>query len=115
MDPLREISFQRESLSGIKFNRYGISARYGGYQALVHKNLTRLAATWFPDLVDSEHIGKLFPDELSAAIRELDFELFRKTRRATIASMVSDHYQQKVADYYDHEACNYEERYWENP
>jgi ubiquinone/menaquinone biosynthesis C-methylase UbiE len=29
--------------------------------------------------------------------------------------MHSTGYYQKVADYYDHDACNYEERYWSNP
>ncbi len=29
--------------------------------------------------------------------------------------MDSSKYYQKVADYYDRDACNYEERYWQNP
>jgi len=33
----------------------------------------------------------------------------------TTASMPSVEYHQKVAAYFDHEACKYEERYWGNP
>ena len=29
--------------------------------------------------------------------------------------MPSAEYHQRIADYFDHEACNYEERYWKNP
>ena len=46
----------------------------GGYQALVQKKFGRLAASWFPELLDAELIDKLFPDQLSAEIRNGDID-----------------------------------------
>ncbi len=40
--------------------------------------------------------------------------MLRASWRSITANMDSNLYYQKVADYYDHEACSYEERYWRN-
>ena len=67
IDPLKKISFKSDARRGVGLNM--LSQPYGGYQALVQKKFSRLAETWFPDLLGAELIEKLFPDELSAEIR----------------------------------------------
>lgn len=67
LDRLSRLSFKADARGGYKFNRH--SARSGGYQALVLTRFTRLATDWFPDLIDAGLIGRLFPDELSVALR----------------------------------------------
>jgi hypothetical protein len=80
LKPLQEISSRQEPMNGINFNR--LSTNYGGYQAMVNKKFTRLAVKWFPDQLDSEHIEKLFPDDLSAGIRKGSIDVFKMNRRA---------------------------------
>jgi hypothetical protein len=65
---LRTISFKTDLHRGFYFNL--LSPPYGGYQAMVCKKFSRLAEAWFPELLNAELIEKLFPDELSAAIRK---------------------------------------------
>lgn len=66
LDPLRKISFKTDPYRGIGF--HVLKPQYGGYQKLVQKKFCRLAENSFPDLVNSELIGKLFPDKLSTEI-----------------------------------------------
>ncbi|HEY4246486.1 MAG TPA: hypothetical protein VGM64_06485 [Lacunisphaera sp.] len=65
---LRNMSFRTDSRRHISVNVLG--PHYGGYQALVQKKFSRLARTWFPELLNTGLIEKLFPDELSAEIRK---------------------------------------------
>jgi hypothetical protein len=44
---------------------------------MVHKKFQDLAAKWFPKLVDSKLIEKLFPDNLSVALRSGEIDVFR--------------------------------------
>ncbi len=45
---------------------------YGGYQASIQRKFSRLAGTWFPELLSATLIDKLYPDELSARIKRGD-------------------------------------------
>lgn len=83
LEPLERLSFTIDSLSGINFNR--LCTHYGGYQGLVHKNFIRLAETWFPDLLDSALIEKLFPDQLSVGIRKGSIDVFKLNAAAGLA------------------------------
>ena len=67
IDSLKKISFRTDSRRGIGFNLF--RPQSGGYQVMVQKKFSRLAETWFPELLPAELIEKLFPDELSAEIR----------------------------------------------
>jgi hypothetical protein len=71
--PLRKLSFKADPRSG----ESPCMARpsYGGYHALVQKKFSRLAALWFPELLDAEMIEKLFPDELSVELRRGDVDV----------------------------------------
>ncbi len=64
---LREISFKTDPTRGGGMN--ATVPAYGGYQAMVQNKFGRLARTWFPELLDSELIDKLFPDQFSMKIR----------------------------------------------
>ena len=66
--PLRYVSFNPSSLSVTNFDRIG--QNHGGYQELVHRKFSRLAAQWFPELLGATLIERLFPDELSAGLRQ---------------------------------------------
>lgn len=66
LDPLRELSFKTGPHLGSGLNLF--RSPYGGYQAMVCKKFSRLAETWFPELLNAELIVKLFPDELSTEI-----------------------------------------------
>lgn len=113
---LLNLSFQSDAKGGTKFDR--LSARYGGYQAMVLTKFSRLAAAWFPDLIDSGLIGRLFPDELSVAVRNGEIDIYKlNAGRGLVCDYKkyeSGRYYQDVADYYDRDACRYEERYWRN-
>jgi hypothetical protein len=83
LEPLKQLSFTIDPLSGINFNR--LCTHYGGYQGLVHRNFTRLAGMWFPDLLDFALIGKLFPDQLSVDIRKGNIDVFKLNAAAGLA------------------------------
>lgn len=116
LERLGKISFKADTRAGTKFNR--LSARYGGYQAMVMTRFKCLASTWFPGLVDDRLIAKLFPDELSVAIRngEIDIDKINAGRGLVCdyKKYDSGKYYQDVADYYDRDARSFEERYWKN-
>ena len=65
--PLGDISFRANGLGAKNFNRVGAS--YGGYQAVVYRSFLGIRDRWFPDLIDDGLVERLFPDDLSAAIR----------------------------------------------
>jgi hypothetical protein len=67
LEPLRRVSFDPAALSVTNFDRIG--QNHGGYQELVHRKFSRLAAQCFPHLVGAAVVEKLFPDELSAGLR----------------------------------------------
>ena len=75
LEPIRKLTLDKNPLRGIKFNR--ISQIYGGYQGLVITKFTRLATTWFPDLLDATLVEKLFPDQFSAGIRKGEIDVFK--------------------------------------
>lgn len=75
LEPLKCFSCNTDPLSSLNHNR--LTQQCGGYQALVQKKFTRLAMTWFRDLVGDKLIDKLFPDELSDVIRKQELEYFR--------------------------------------
>src|SRR2546430_13204736 len=57
---LRKAAFKTDLHHGVGLHLSG--QHYGGYQAMVQKKFSRLAAAWFPDLLDGKLIDKLFPD-----------------------------------------------------
>jgi hypothetical protein len=61
------------SLCGNKFNVQG--PHCGGYQLMVQKKFNRLAGQWFPDLLGTDLIQKLFPDQLSEEVRSGNVDL----------------------------------------
>lgn len=75
LEPVKYFSCNTNPLSSINHNR--LTQQCGGYQPLVQKKFSRLATTWFRDLVDDKLIDKLFPDELSDVIRKQELEYFR--------------------------------------
>ena len=113
---LAKLSFKADAASGTRYNR--LSAHYGGYQAMVLTKFSRLAAAWFPDLIDADLIGKLFPDELSVAVRNGELDVYKlNAGRGLVCDYKkyeSGKYYQDVANYFDRDASNFEERYWQN-
>ncbi len=80
VEMLRQVSFKTDLHCGIGLN---LSAQaYGGYQALVQKKFSHLAEVWFPGLLDSELIDRLFPDELSVEIKMRNFDVAALIMRA---------------------------------
>ncbi|MBM3421217.1 MAG: hypothetical protein FJY11_08795 [Bacteroidetes bacterium] len=75
LKPLRNLTFRRDPLSGINYNR--ISHYYGGYQALVQRRFAAIAERWFPEMIDSSLIEKLFPDDLSIALRNGEIDIHK--------------------------------------
>lgn len=73
--PLQEISFSQDILKGISFNR--LSHDHGGYQAMITEKFTRLASKWFPEVINSALIEKLFPDDISLNIRKKNIDVFK--------------------------------------
>ncbi len=113
---LLKLSFKADAAGGTRYNR--LSARYGGYQAMVLTKFSRLAAAWFPELIDGTLIGRLFPDELSVAVRKGEIDVYKINAGRGLVCDYKKYeggkYYQEVADYYDHDAGNFEERYWRN-
>lgn len=72
LEPFMKLSFKFDLHSGAC--SYVFRPPYGGFHALVQKKFARLAETWFPELLGSKLIARLFPDKLSSEIRsgELD-------------------------------------------
>jgi SAM-dependent methyltransferase len=116
LERLWKISFRSDARGGTKFNR--LSARLGGYQGMVLGRFSRLAGEGFRDLIDADLISKLFPDELSVAVRTGEIDMHKiNAGRGLVCDYKkydSGKYYQDVADYYDRDACTYEERYWSN-
>ncbi len=70
---LRTTSFKTDLHRGTGPNLKGQA--YGGYQAMAQKKFSRLAETWFPDLLNDAVIDRLFPDELSGEIKRGEIDL----------------------------------------
>ncbi len=72
-EPLRKLSFKSDPHTG----ESPCMSRppYGGYHALVQKKFSRLAALWFPELLNAELIKEMFPDELSTELRKGDVDV----------------------------------------
>jgi hypothetical protein len=65
---LRMLTFKTDQSRETNYNR--VSSKRGGYQMFVHDKFSRLAAIWYPDLVDEQLVDKLFADELSREIKQ---------------------------------------------
>jgi len=75
LESLRKISFRSDARGGINFNM--LSTCYGGYQSLVQKKFTQIFENRFPDLLNTNLIEKLFPDELSVEIRKGEIDVLQ--------------------------------------
>lgn len=92
LKPLREISFKVDPVKHLNINR--MSSLYGGYQALVQKNFTKIFNTSFPELKEDKLIEKLFGDELSIAIKKADYNIEEFYNQAGIQILYQNKYEQ---------------------